>query len=115
VSEIESLERERGRVGVSVDFAFHGLIDLLITMYLQHIREVNQAEASFWKNSQTTRQADSVDVLGFDCGGEQWVLEVCIPLGHLHEENKTDLHFVRDLLAVIEEEEVPAASPIEQR
>ena len=53
--------------------------------------------------------------MGFDCGGEQWVLEVCIPLGHLHNTNNKDINFVRELLSVIEKEQIPAASPIEQR
>lgn len=56
-----------------------------------------------------------MDVLGFDCGGQQWVLEVCLPLGHLQENNHTDIDFVTELLATIEEAKVPAASPIEQR
>ncbi len=42
----------------------------------EHIKRVNRAEAEFWLRSSGERTADSTEILGFDCGGEQWVLEV---------------------------------------
>ena len=40
-----------------------------------------QAEADFWKRSEGYRTGWSDEILGFDCGGEQWVLEVAFPTG----------------------------------
>ena len=99
-------------------YSVAGLRDLLLEykpLSVSHISAINNAEAEFWKASQLTRIDDSVNILGFDCGGEQWVLETCIPLGHLHPGNHKDVNFVKDLLATIEKERLPAPSPIEQR
>lgn len=82
---------------------------------LPHVREVNQAEAAFWEASSGRRIDDSVNVLGFDCGGQQWVLEVCLPIGELAHSSGRDLEFIGKLLAVIEESRIPAHCPIEQR
>jgi L-galactono-1,4-lactone dehydrogenase len=82
---------------------------------LPHVREVNQAEAAFWEASSGHRIDDSVNVLGFDCGGQQWVLEVCLPIGELVHSSGRDLEFIGKLLAVIEESQIPAHCPIEQR
>eukprot|EP00983_Pelagomonas_calceolata_P107443 1159344-Pelagomonas_calceolata.AAC.6 len=38
--------------------------------------EVNKAEAEYWKRSGGVRVGWSDEILGFDCGGQQWVLEV---------------------------------------
>lgn len=38
--------------------------------------QVNRAEAEFWKRSAGFRLGYSDQLLGFDCGGQQWVLEV---------------------------------------
>ncbi len=40
-----------------------------------------QAEAEYWKRSEGYRTGWSDEILGFDCGGEQWVLEVAFPTG----------------------------------
>jgi len=82
---------------------------------LSHVREVNHAEAAYWEASSGRRIGDSVNVLGFDCGGQQWVLEVCIPIGELTHSSGRDLEFIAKLLAVIEEAQIPAHCPIEQR
>lgn len=83
---------------------------------LPHVREVNQAEAAYWEASSGYRIDDSVNVLGFDCGGQQWVLEVCFPIGELDDHSSgTDLEFIGKLLAVIEDRQIPAHCPIEQR
>jgi L-galactono-1,4-lactone dehydrogenase len=81
----------------------------------QHIKEINRAESEYWEGSQVTRVADSVQVLGFDCGGEQWVLEVCVPMGHCQDSSSVDVDFAKELLELIEHVGVPAACPIEQR
>ena len=42
-----------------------------------------QAEAEYWRRSEGYRVGRSDQILGFDCGGEQWVLEVAFPTGTL--------------------------------
>ena len=79
------------------------------------MRLVNQAEASYWAQAQGERVGDSTDILGFDCGGEQWVLEVCFPMGSLSNETYADITFVRELLELVETHGIPAPGPIEQR
>ena len=58
---------------------------------------------------------DSTKVLGFDCGGEQWVMEVCFPIKTLEDETYDDIKFVEELLRVVESQGIPAHGPIEQR
>ena len=43
----------------------------------------DQAEAEFWRRSEGYRVGWTDQILGFDCGGEQWVLEVAFPTGTL--------------------------------
>jgi len=89
----------------------------------KHIRAVNAAEADFWRRSCGTRVDDSTNILGFDCGGEQLVLEVCFPMagGKTHSEDPgslasgRDLAFVKELLQVAERHGLPTPCPIEQR
>ena len=45
------------------------------------VRKVNAAEAEHWRRSRGFRVDWSDQVLGFDCGGQQWVLEVALPTG----------------------------------
>lgn len=33
-------------------------------------------------------------ILGFECGGQQWVNEVCFPVGTLKEPNGKDLDYM---------------------
>jgi hypothetical protein len=40
------------------------------------VEQVNKAEAEYWKRSGGVRVGWSDEILGFDCGGQQWVLEV---------------------------------------
>ena len=42
-----------------------------------------QAEAEFWRRNEGYRLGASDQLLGFDCGGQQWVLESCFPTGSL--------------------------------
>jgi len=54
-------------------------------------------------------------VLGVDSGGQQCVLQVCIPIGELALSSVRDLELIAKLQAVIEEAQIPAHCPIEQR
>ena len=40
-----------------------------------------QAEAEWWEQCEGYQQGWSDWLLGFDCGGQQWVLEACFPSG----------------------------------
>jgi len=84
-----------------------------------HVKAVNAAEAAFWRASTGTRVDDSTNVLGFNCGGEQWVYELCFPIGTAAEQHGSgggkDLVFVKRVLDALEQAGVPAHSPIEQR
>ena len=40
------------------------------------VAAVNGAEAEFWRRSSGVRVGWSDQILGFDCGGQQWVYEV---------------------------------------
>jgi len=76
---------------------------------------VNVAEAEFWKLSAGERIGDSTEVLGFECGGVQWVLENCFPAGKISNPSLADIDYVTEIKKTIERDRIPAASPIEQR
>nr|UER43480.1 L-galactono-1,4-lactone dehydrogenase [Viscum album] len=80
-----------------------------------HVLKINQAEAEFWRKSEGYRVGWSDEILGFDCGGQQWVSETCFPVGTLARLNMKDLEFIEELKQLIEKEEIPAPAPIEQR
>jgi len=80
-----------------------------------HVTSVNRAEAEFWRRSQGSRIDWSDRVLGFECGGQQWVSEVAFPTGTRAAPSGADLGYMRDLLAMVEASDLPAPSPIEQR
>ena len=80
-----------------------------------HVAKVNRAEAEFWKRSEGFRIDWSDRILGFECGGQQWVSEVAFPCGTLEKPNGADLDYMRELLSEIESSNLPAPSPIEQR
>ena len=82
---------------------------------LDHVVAVNKAEAEYWRRSTGERTAESTDVLGFECGGEQWVLEVALKCGTRTAPDMADVEFVEGLLRRIEALGVPAPAPIEQR
>ncbi|KAI3471649.1 hypothetical protein Pfo_028299 [Paulownia fortunei] len=81
----------------------------------EHIAKVNQAEAEFWRKSEGYRVGWSDEILGFDCGGQQWVSETCFPAGTLSKPSMKDLEFIEKLMHIIEKENIPAPAPIEQR
>lgn len=99
-------------------FSFSELRDMLLAIApldVKHVRAVNAAEAEFWTLSTGTRVDDSINVLGFDCGGEQYVFEFAIPIGSLADETGKDIELVKKILRKIEELGIAAPSPIEQR
>ncbi|KAK6124867.1 hypothetical protein DH2020_041401 [Rehmannia glutinosa] len=81
----------------------------------EHIAKVNQAEAEFWRKSEGYRVGWSDEILGFDCGGQQWVSETCFPAGTLSKPSMKDLEYIEKLMQIIEKENIPAPAPIEQR
>lgn len=81
----------------------------------KHVALVNRTEAEFWKLSEGERIADSTEILGFECGGSQWVLENCFPCGTIENPSLADIDYLIEMKATIEREGIAAASPIEQR
>jgi L-galactono-1,4-lactone dehydrogenase len=82
---------------------------------VSRIKSLNQAESKFWELSTGSRVDDSTNILGFDCGGEQFVYEICFPIGTLKEKSMKDIEFMNKLLHLIEINQIPAPCPIEHR
>ncbi|GAB2227939.1 hypothetical protein Droror1_Dr00009768 [Drosera rotundifolia] len=100
------------------ELSFTELRDKLIALdplNTDHIIEVNQAEAEYWRKSEGYRVGWSDEILGFDCGGQQWVSEICFPAGSLSNPSFKDLAYIEELKQLIEKEGIPAPAPIEQR
>eukprot|EP00981_Chlorochromonas_danica_P006280 scaffold1348_cov184-Ochromonas_danica.AAC.7 len=100
------------------DLSFTELRDRLLDLHpLDHhyIEQVNKAEAEYWCHSIGSRIGDSTEILGFDCGGQQLVYEVAIPIGSLDNKTYYDVDFTMKILEVIKKEGLPAPCPIEQR
>ncbi|KAE9619742.1 hypothetical protein Lal_00038164 [Lupinus albus] len=100
------------------ELSFTELRDKLIALdplNKNHIIKINQAEAEFWQKSEGYRVGWSDEILGFDCGGQQWVSETCFPAGKLSNPSMKDLEYIEELMQVIEKQEIPAPAPIEQR
>ncbi|CAK9185912.1 unnamed protein product [Ilex paraguariensis] len=125
---VESLKKYRGQV-IAVkspndnepdinELSFTELRDKLLALdplNKDHVIKVNQAEAEFWRKSEGYRVGWSDEILGFDCGGQQWVSEICFPAGTLSKPSMKDLEYIEELTQVIEKEGIPAPAPIEQR
>lgn len=77
-----------------------------------HVARVNAAEAEFWQRASGTRIAFSDQVLGFECGGNQWVSEVAMAADAAPGAGTA---YVTSLLEMIEKENIAAPAPIEQR
>ncbi|KAJ7527041.1 hypothetical protein O6H91_16G033700 [Diphasiastrum complanatum] len=77
--------------------------------------QINKAEAEYWKRSEGYRVGWSDEILSFDCGGQQWVSEVCFPSGTPTNPNLKDIAYVDEILKIITKEGFPAPAPIEQR
>lgn len=84
-------------------------------MDFEWVKKVNEAEAEYWKKACGTRVGWSHEILGFDCGGQQWVLEVAFPMGTFSKPTTSDLDFIEDIMNLIEKNRIPAHSPIEHR
>lgn len=100
------------------ELSFTELRDKLIALdplNKKHIISINKAEAEFWRKSEGYRVGWSDEILGFDCGGQQWVSEACFPAGKLANPSMKDLEYIEELKQLIEKEEIPAPAPIEQR
>ena len=82
------------------------------------IRQVNRAELEAWRQFDGTVEIDRSDqILGFDCGGQQLVFEVCFNIGDPAAEGHPmpEIQFIEELMELIESSDIPAPSPIEQR
>ena len=132
---LKKLDKESAKKAEQENVGFGELRDLLLRidpLNVDHVKKVNAAEAEFWKRSHGTRVDWSDQILGFDCGGQQHVLEVAFPCGTLEEKGENlvssanagvshpsslrkDLLFMRDLRKMIAENNIPAHAPIEQR
>lgn len=82
---------------------------------IEHVKRCNTAEAEFWSKNEGYQTKPSDQLLQFDCGGQQWVLEVCFPTGTQDVNNGNDIEFMEKLMAGIETNKIPAHAPIEQR
>ncbi|XP_073278726.1 L-galactono-1,4-lactone dehydrogenase, mitochondrial-like isoform X2 [Primulina huaijiensis] len=100
------------------ELSFTELRDKLLSLdpfNKEHVMKINQAEAEYWTKSEGYRVGWSDEILGFDCGGQQWVSEICFPVGTLKKPNMRDLEYIEQLMQLIERENIPAPAPIEQR
>ena len=82
---------------------------------VDHVKRCNEAEAEFWRRSEGYQTKPSDQLLQFDCGGQQWVFEVCFPTGTLEQNSGADMEYMEKLLRGIEEQGIAAPAPIEQR
>jgi len=89
--------------------------DLISPPTVQNISFVNELEARYWKANMGSRVNRSSNILGFDCGGHQLVSEVAFPCGTIDRPDGSDIEFVEQVLRIIEKNNIPAPSPIEQR
>ena len=118
---LAKLHKERGTSYESdlVDgMGFGEIRDALLAfdpLDIDHVKRCNQAEAEFWSKNEGYQTKPSDQLLQFDCGGQQWVFEVCFPTGTQEENNENDIVFMEKLLDGIEKNGIPAHSPIEQR
>ena len=103
---------------ISENASFSQLRDELLAyspLDKEWVLRVNHVEAQFWREASGERIEWSDDILGFDCGGSQWVFEMCLPTGTLQEPNGSDLNFIEELKQQLESAGLPAPAPIEQR
>ncbi|KAL7197550.1 hypothetical protein ACSBR2_020145 [Camellia fascicularis] len=115
VTATESVDNNEENIN---ELSFTELRDKLLALdplNKNHIIKVNQAEAEFWRKSEGYRVGWSDEILGFDCGGQQWVSETCFPAGTLSKPSMKDLEYIEELMQLIDKEAIPAPAPIEQR
>lgn len=119
----KALERRGGSPSDPPPAHLTGLSPMLLRQWLlssapldiDWVASVNGAEAAFWRGAAGGRSGWSDELLGFDCAGAQWVLEVALPAGTLDAPNGADARFMADLVREIEARRLPAPCPIEQR
>ena len=80
-----------------------------------HVKRCNKAEHEFWVKAGGIDLAPSEQKLQFDCGGQQWVYEVCFRSGTYGMPGTNSVDFMEELLQEIESFGLPAPAPIEQR
>ncbi|CAA2998293.1 L-galactono-1,4-lactone dehydrogenase, mitochondrial [Olea europaea subsp. europaea] len=80
-----------------------------------YVMKVNQAETEFWRKLEGYRVGWNDEILGFDCGGQQWVSEICFPVGTLSKPSMKDLEYIEELMQLIEKQNIPVPAPIELR
>ncbi|GMH33834.1 hypothetical protein BSKO_01668 [Bryopsis sp. KO-2023] len=100
------------------EMTFFEMRDVLLgldPLDVEWVKKVNKVEAEFWKRSEGYRVGWSDEILGFDCGGQQWVLEVAMPAGTVSRPSHAGLNYMDELREEIESNGIPAHSPIEQR
>ena len=103
---------------VSTTASFSQLRDQLLAynpLNQEWVKRVNLVESKFWSDNSGERTDWSDAILGFDCGGAQWVFEMSLPCGTLQEPNYADLDFINDLRNDLAIAGLPAPAPIEQR
>lgn len=103
---------------IAAEMSFSELRDRLLAkapLDKQWVTRVNTAEADFWRRNSGYTLGPSDSLLGFDCGGQQWVLETAFPAGTLRNPSGNDLAYMEQLLSDIEASGIAAPSPIEQR
>lgn len=127
VEETSTVENNDNKSGVQVsndaqmdvnELSFTEFRDKLLSLNplnKDHVMKVNLAEAEYWKKSEGYRVGWSDEILGFDCGGQQWVSEVCFPVGTLRNPNLKDISYLEEAIKLIKNEKIPAPAPIEQR
>lgn len=102
----------------AADASFAELRDALLAVDCadsEWVAKVNRAEAAFWRKSEGERCDWSDKVLGFECGGQQWVSEVAFPCGTYDKPDMADMDFMEELLDAVEHAGIAAPSPLEQR
>ncbi|KAG6547363.1 hypothetical protein Mapa_011300 [Marchantia paleacea] len=100
------------------ELSFTELRDVLISvdpLNREHILNINKVEAQYWKLNEGYRMGYSDEILGFDCGGQQWVSEVSFPVGTSKKPNMNDIKYMEEVMKLIKTEGIPAPAPIEQR
>lgn len=102
----------------AAELTFSELRDRLLAkapLEKQWVARINTAEADFWRRNSGYTAGPSDSLLGFDCGGQQWVLETAFPAGTLKQPSGKDLEYMEQLLCDIEDAGIAAPAPIEQR
>lgn len=116
---VGSLAKSSGNDGPDItELSFAELRDKILALDPLNkdlVIKANQAEADFWKKSEGYRVGWNDEILGFECGGQQWVSETCFPSGTLAKPSMKDLEFLEELKQLIHRQNIPAPVPIEQR